>query len=587
MYLHDIYTFITVSYTKKSPELLMIWLSKFPYYDRILFINFFILNKLKFTWRHCSFDTNYKTLHVPNCICQTIFDESLKSLMCERTSEVWFLKKCIGTGGKKAIEPVKTVSFKIDHAMNVTPKKIRFNNSSREGSNFNNIFKIDTQNFGLDGINPKDVNVSLRIFEKYQQQFNRLEKIVHLIDVKELTVLLYPFMPAINIFDMLLPEYMRISGMRNRFRSFDTNAETILVNIYNFFNGDNIQQTNSNKKMTSILPRINYIMNPLPDTNNEYFYQPRLAGIRVFICKTVQNNILVMNKNHIKINIQCPSITNLKNDLINTYSGEFIIILENIETELFMSKKYLLKYLSNTMVDKRMYRVKLVLLDLHSWQKVNLLVKPYSDRYNLFDSFINYVKHDDSIIKIKNYTQTAMIYDHFNRYLNTTALDSTLNGIVYRNKSCVYETKLQAINFNNQFQKHIIVSKYNTFQRILHNQNIEETIYLGSQIPFSILSPNSSDKIIHSICYEIEKNIMKLAMFDKNEYKPFCNILTDQSTNPFLALMKHSSPIKINGITYSWIIVKIGISSSDSKTLTSLEFCPEKTLFDMSPWFSL
>ncbi len=587
MYLYDIYTFFTETYTKKSSESIIMWLSNYDYYDRVLFVNFFILNRFRLLWRYYGhFNDNHQNLHVPNCNCQLIFEKTLKDIMCEKTSKVWFLKKCTGiTAADPSDETVKTFNFGTEKSFSLDSKTINFNESAAQGSNYDKFFEIDTTDFALKTINVEDTSVSIRIFDKFQKEFMKLDKIAHLIDVRELFVLMYPHMPGLHIFDMILPEYMRLAGLRNRFRYVKADAETVLMNVYNFFTRNNIQQVNSKMKMTSILPRISYIKNPIVDVADEYFYQPRLAGIRIFICKTTQNNIIVLNKNHMKITLNCAAIQNLKYDLVNTYSGEFIIVLENVETEQFVPKKYLLKYLSNVMSNKNMYKVRLVLLDIHSWQNTNLLVKSYKDRYALFDNFIDYVNHGKSIVKIKNYSNISTIYDHFNEYLNSTALESMLNGVVYRKKDCVYETVLNAINFNNQFQKHIVVCRYSAFQRMLHAKHPQEVIAMNE--PFCILSPKNSDLTLCCVCYYVDGTLIKLALFDKNRFRPLCHIVTEQTNNHYKVLMKHCSPVKINGETYPWIIVKIGLYKDDKGTaLTNLEFCPEKTLFDISPWFS-
>lgn len=589
MYLYDIYEFFMNTYSKKSPECLLVWLSDFDYYDRVLFVNHFVINRLRCMWRcYPHFNSNFKEFHVKNCTCQDIFNRYLKDVMFEKTTNVWFLKKCAGIvkeeNGAKEKE-ISNFNFCTECTFTTDAKTVRFNTNAAYDLSYDDLFKIDTTDFAVKKIDPKDVNVSIRMIDQFKETFSRLNQFIHLIDVRELCVLLAPHLPTIRAFDILLPEYMRLSGRRNRSRDVKSDGENLLMSIYQFFGRHNIQQVDSSMKMTNILPIIKYHDQPLNDANNEYFYQPRLAGIRIFICKTRQNNIIILNKNHVKINLNCTALQDLKLDLNHTYSGEFIIVLENIETETFVPKKYLLKYISNTMGNKGMYRVKLILLDLHNWQDVNLLTRPYSERYELFSTFIDTVGHRSTFVKIKNFPNTSMLYNHFNNYLNTTSLDSSLNGIIYRKKSCVYETMLHGINFNNQFQKHIILCKYSASHLVLHAKQPFKTIALKE--PFCVLSPGGSFLTLHCICYDIDDKVVKLALYRKNFYVPLCTINTQTSNNLYKVLMKQGSPIMIKGQLYPWIIVKIGLSNDQDKVLTNLEFCPEKTLFDISRWFNL
>lgn len=576
MNLTDVFTFITKTYNSKLSESLLIWLSSFNYYDRVLFVNFFVLNQLKFYWRgYKNFNDNYKIYHKTNCKCKLIFDTYVKDLVCDKIDDVWFLKKCCDDDEKNSdvinIDLITKKDMVEHHNLNINfIKPDEYTNNS-----FN--FDMDVDTFTSKINDSKELTLK----ELNNKKIIKLNEYIDKINICEFYVLIYPFMPTIRMFDGLLPEYLRMGNMRNRNRNIQNlTAESILMNIYNFFHKQNLQQIDTNMKLTHILPNISYINIPISDVNNEYFYQPRISGLRLFICKSLQSKLIIMNKNHIKIKINQSILKNIKLDNINSYSGEFMLVLYNNETEQFHAKRDLLNYLKNP---NPIYSVKLILLDLYIWQSINLLIDSYEKRYELFDSFINYVYHKNTILKIQNYNNISDIYEPFKRYLDTTALNSFIDGIVYKKKNTVFQTHVQVINFNYQFQKHIIIYKYKTEIKILHNTNKSEVLN-GNFIVIS--SNNTHRNKVFCVCYDVQDNILKTALFHKNVYKPFCNIVTDFNVVDYKKCL-NSKYIKINGETYSWFILRLDFSD-DYRTLNNIEYCPNKTLFDCTlNWFSL
>lgn len=589
MNLIDIYTFLIQTYIKKNPETALLWLSSFDYYDQILFINLFVVHKMRILWKsYPKFNYNYKNNHKTNCECQSIYKEHLEPLMLGKTNNVWFLSKCINDDENTQKESPKTEIFTFNSKKQMTlynNELLKYN--APKPINTIDLFSIDTKNYAVESTKTTTAaaanNLTLKQLENLSTNTIFLKDIIANLDVRELYVLLCPDIPSVRIFDLLLPEYLRVMGMRNRNRLLQNlNAEALLMNIYNFFNRQMLHQIDTQMKMTSILPKLKYINIPITDTTNDYFYQPRLSGIRLFICKTMQSNVIVMNENHMKINLNCGTIQNLKLDPINSYSAEFMLVLYNVETEEFTSKKELLKYLNFTTNYRNSYQVRLVLMDLYIWQSVNLMIDSYEKRYELFDKFIKYVKHNNTIIKIKNYENITSIYEHYNNYLNSFALESVITGVVYRKKTAVYESILQSINFTKLFQKHLIVSNYNTTIKVLHNKNTTETI----SGKCCILTPDC-DCFMYCVCYNIIGNMLQLALFDVNVFRPFLNIVTDYSNNHYKVLFKHAKPIKVCGFIHPWIIVKIGFSHNYTK-VEDIKFYPEKTLIDCSSrWFCI
>ncbi|UVX94902.1 hypothetical protein CsNV_042 [Callinectes sapidus nudivirus] len=585
MELLDIFEFMTISYVQKTPELIILWLSKFPFYDRILFIKLFVLYRPIIIWRNYKkFDVNNKHCHESNCKCQDLYVTLMKECnynFLEKVPNVWFLKKCIGSNNNEndynLPEFHYTTRIKF---MNYDNFKITYSQHSK--INKCEIFNTDLQNYAIKS-NHKFSNLTVSDIDAFKRRPIKIEKLIDKMNVKELYVMFSKFRIVRNL-DVLMPEYLRIEALRNRSKNINwVNAESLLMNFYNFFNRKLICQTNTHMKMTMPLPIYKKIEEPIEDVNSEYFYQPKISGIRLFICKTSKSNVIIMNKNHVRINLNCCELAHLRFDKYNYYSGEFILVLYNIELDRLCSKKELVSYISTTYdtPQRTMYKLKLILVDLFWWNGVSLLIDTYERRYQLFESFTSFINHNDIIIKIKNYNNISTIYDEYQKYLQSSKLYSVVTGVLYKKKNAVYQGIVPLLSFTSQFQKYMIISKYEIDIKVLHKQNQNEIINKNG----CILSPHLNTNNLTCICYEIDANSLKLALFDKNTVKPFCKVTTDTSNNKYKIFM--NKRIKIENVTYKWIIVKVTFSEN-YEDIKDLQFCPEKTLFDCSSfWFCI
>ncbi|UBZ25625.1 hypothetical protein QKT26_gp35 [Carcinus maenas nudivirus] len=581
MHLLDIYEFITCTYINKTPELLVLWLSNFNFYDRILFVRMFVIQNIILSWKFFrKFDINNKKYHVDGCLCQQEYDKIISDKFKEKSSTVWFLKKCIG---KNVISDTYTNDVHFHYKSTFYFKmydnyKLMFTHYQQKPKN--NIFSIDTMNYA---INDKDEKhqITLKWLE-LQPSRMKLNDIVDKINVYELYVLLYHFKMA-RVFDSLMPEYLKVESLRNRSRNLGCkrNAESILMNLYNFFDRKIICQTDTHMNMTNPLPTTKEFNEPIEDSLSEYFYQPKLSGIRLFICKTLKSQVFVMNKYTRKINLNCGEFLNLKKDTHNFYSGEFILLLYNIETESYRPRNELISYIStvNDPEYKKIYKLKLILVDLYMWNGINLLIDTYERRYKLFDNFVKFVSHQNMIVKIKNYNNTADLYDKYKQHLESTNInDSIVTGIVYRKKNSVYHTAIPIISFDLKFQRNLIIYKYKTMSKVLHINNNKEIINGCC----CIIPANVYNYSINGVCYHINGNNLKIALYDKNKLKHFCSITTDTSNIKYKTLMKPH--VKILNQLHKWIVVKIGFSDN---CIRFLQFCPEKSLLDCSTfWFT-
>ncbi|UOT91797.1 CmNV_035-like protein [Aratus pisonii nudivirus] len=573
MKLIDIFVYITRSYTCKTAETLLIWLSNYDLYSRILFIKIFMHNRVQLIWKKYSgFNDNFQNKHVKNCDCPQIFEDYVKPLMdSDKINNVWFLKNCIG----KFLSNVNRKDNKIlkfDSYMELKPyngQRIHFN----EGINKPNKFKFvtDTKNFGM----KSNDQINIKYYDTFIKRNQlKVEDVIDKMNVCDLYVFLCVDLPTLSKLDSLLPEDLRMETKRNRLKNTSKIcSENMLLNIYNFYNREVVFQTNTMNKMTAVLPNIIRIKNPIDDIKNEYFYQPKIAGIRLFICKSAHNqNVIIMNDNHKKLNnISCKEIQNLKNDISSSYSGEFLLVLYNRETEEYLSKEHLLRYIESDSKNKN-FTIKLILLDLYMLQSVNLLIDTYERRYKLFDQFIDLVKHNNIIVKIKNYSSIAEIYELYSNYLSNCELNTSIKGIVYRKKDVVYQCNVKVVEFINSHQKHIFISQFDVKVVTLTRSNPTALIEDGN---YCHIPSEQANEFINCVCYEISNNIIKTAIFDKNQFKPFYDIICD--FNPYTNLTNQINKIKVNNELYSWIMIQIRLKN---KQVTNIKFYPEKSLLD-------
>ncbi|QBB28641.1 hypothetical protein HgNV_036 [Homarus gammarus nudivirus] len=587
MKLVDIYQFLIQTNIKRTPELLLLWLSNYDFYDRILFIKLFILHKIRLSWHtYQGFHMNYQMNHQQNCKCQEVYTNTVGVNNLEffrKTPVVWFLRNCIGD-----VELEVATSLK-KYRLNTCIELQHYENhpityeSNTILDRYNNIFNVTSLDCTTQQRKPNQ-QLTIKNLERYSKCIKLTDIISHLYVYDLYLLLSLKQLPTLRELDSILPEYLQLEASRNRLKlAKSLTAEFILINIYNFFNRTSICQVDTDRKMTSLIPITVEIDTPIEDVGNEYFYQAKYSGIRICLCKTPNNDVILMNSNHVKITFTVPCIHELRQDSVNSYAGEFVMVLYNKETNQYMPKTELLKHLSN-LVDstyRAVYKIKLILLDLYMWNGINLLIDAYERRYALFDTFIKYVFHDNIFVKVRNYDNISDIHSEYLQYLKNTQIDHIVKGITYRKKRAVYQKKIPIISLDLKYQKYILISKYNTTIKIL---NSEKTVdYVDGKL--CIIRPPKGAFSLYCLCYSIDKLMLKLALFDNCEFRHFCRIETTHSNSNYNCLMKKK--IKINGIGYSWIVIRVEFTK-DYENVTNVEFCPEKSILDCNyPWFYL
>lgn len=590
MNLMDIHNFFNQTYTSSNPELLIKWLLTFKYCDQMLFMNLFVINRIRMVWKsykHFNDDFRQQQLHEPNCRCELFFDTYLKELLSENVivKHPWFFKRCIG---KKIMSENETQKLNFSSALQMRSHlNVPVHFSRKQPSvHRRKKFVIDTSHY-VKNDDDQGQLLTLKWLETFTTTNRvKLQQIINKINIKEFHVLANLDLPTVRTFDMLLPEYLRIESRRNRNRNVkNVDAETVLVNVYSFFNRENFHQIDTSMRMTTILPSMENINEMMADVEDKYYYQAKLSGIRLFIYKNKNRDFIVLNENHIPLNLNNSAFQRLKQDTNETasFAGEFLMMLYNFEVGEYAPKSELIKYLATSMNMKK-YEIKFVLLDLYLWQSTNLLIDSYERRYKLFDEFILHVDEKGRLfVKVKNYYNSAQILNEYTNYLTSADVQSSVvTGVVYRNKRTVFQSSLKFYSFNDHYQKVMLVYKYRTVCKVLSLQS--PTITVNGTC--CVINIDSASHYVYCLCYQITDNCLYLALFDKNYFTHFCVVETDFSNNAYRSLLKQEKRVKINGVHYSWFIIRVGFSDN-FKNVLSLKIYPEKTLIDCDQTFKL
>ncbi|AII15836.1 hypothetical protein PmNV_048 [Penaeus monodon nudivirus] len=571
--LRNIFNFLK-NYNSKNPELLILWLSQFTYRDQVIFMKLFIPNKFKV----CEYKMIYN--HI-NCKCIEIYDMIFKYTNIYKNSNgsIDFLGKCINEEiiDKRKNTPLE-FEFCFSSKMNMEMEEIRFikeykfYNRLFDNTNYNNFNNYYNECVSIiDNFDKKTDSLPIRCFEYF-----KLDDLLEFIDVYELYILL-DSNSYIKLYDfnMLLPEYMRALKLRNKEYSFNLLQESVLWNIYNFYNGSLILQADTQMKMTSGCPKL-YFVNEMQESV-DYIYQPRISGIRLVICKPLNSKVILTNKYNAKIQIPININNILSVDKSNSYTGEFIMVLYDKHMKTYLNRTELIKYMMSGKSGRINCEIRLFLLDLYIWNGVNLRIQPYGKRMELFDPFISMTAHSKRIMKLPQYDSISQIYDVYQQYLRSTDMntdDIYIDGVVYRDKTLLYEQSIKCTKFKDLLQKFMIIKEFEIDIRILSSGK-KEVIKPNSGIFTILRDVNISDFCVNFLSYNVSDAGMSLALFDGCKFSKVVAIRLDLGIKHIKKLMKRS--IKIDDTIWNYIVVKVSFLN---KNLQNIEIRPDKSLFD-------
>lgn len=544
----DIFIFLKYTHIPANPEIFLIWLSKYPYIDQLLFVKHFIINKPRVNIKNIDTSRNFEHKHKKNCICCELFDKHLKNhpIYSYANGKPYFIKDCVAEEEGNEEEAIKLYSFISDVSMN-TSTVIKF----KELVEVKSYIEKKTMVFGTKSA-----------LEKYNRgiDFNTMNIFELLVSLER-----RESFPSIRTLDKLLPEYFRIETKRSRLnvnRVID--EELVLVNLYNFFIRENICQTSSRMKNGSVIPKFNYLDTlDMDNVKNDEYYQPLISGIRLHIYKAYTNKFYIYNENYIRIKLNIPIPLDKNKNIC--YAGEFILVSINNESKCIEPRSRLIDKIA-----KGMGMVKLVLVDLHFWNDVNLLIDSYSRRYKLFDYFIDVAAKNKCIIKVSNYISPLQIYELYSKYLEDTTLEAIYEGVVCRSMRAVYQKEINVFKFEKLKQKYIYATTYHMHRKIMTRF---DQPYVINEPSCNITRCCFSDMYYYYVCFNIADSKLDCCTFRDSRYIHTMSIVCNSNQNRFKRLMY--IPIKVDGKEYRGIIVKVGYCSHN---INSIAYCPEESL---------
>ncbi|UVT30836.1 hypothetical protein PvNV_032 [Penaeus vannamei nudivirus] len=568
--LRDVFNFLK-NYNSKNYEMLILWLSQYSYYDQLLFMKFFIPNR--FSMKRCKV---FKFLH-NKCECEKLYSMIFKdSIVYNNVSDTArFLGKCVPTL-KKLNDNVHKLDYTFSTKLDNTTKEMKFiierylenqifEKQSLVFENFKNQCQEILKNF--------DKNVDslpIRCFEYFT-----LEGLLPYIDVYEFYILMDSnSYVKLYDFNMFLPEYMKVVKLRNKESLYATSMqESVLLNIYNFYNGAFVVQTDTQMKLTSGCPNLikRQSLEAIDSTN--CVYQPKVSGIRLVICKPMKSRPIIVNKYNIKVYIPVNINGMLNCDNDNAYTGEFMMVLYDRKQKCYLNRTELIKFMLSR---SSTCEIRFFLLDLYIWNGVNMLIQNYEDRSKLFKPFISMVKHNNTIFELPRYDNIISIYNEYKLYLtseNVDACNPFVCGVVYRKRNVIFQKKLECINFKDLVQKNIIFGEYDIQIKLFYG-SMSETLKCDNQCV--ILTDRTAFELcINFVGYDFGKDCLKLALFDKNQFSLALEVAIDSSLKHLNSFTKRQ--IKIDGVLKKYIIIKTGFINGSLKLI---EIRPDKSLLD-------
>ncbi|UHB41771.1 hypothetical protein MrNuV_ORF048 [Macrobrachium rosenbergii nudivirus] len=563
MLLLDIFEFI-YNYNSKSPETLLLWLQNYEYYDQLLFIQFLLRKDKQF---HNLNNKNLLNIH-RQCTCQIVYDKIFKNTSFYQVIDnVNFLRKCVEVEENK-----------------IQPKYIDISKS--------NVFNFKQERRVIQYVQKeikkrpvKEIKIRLQLNDKVSRDHITLQdleliqphKLIERVNVYELYVLLYAHLIiTLRTIDVLLPEYLRVETLRNNKKLNTIDPESILINLYNFYNGFNICQVDTNMRFGIILPKLKELEKVYDDSEN-YYYQPKISGIRVLLHKHSNGKIIIYNKYNVKILYKFDPLELLgTNDFDNFYAGEFIIVLVSKRDEnIYFNKKELLKYLNTTVPPVPDKKLKLILIDLYLWNGVNLLINTYEKRQPILKLFSESIT---GVQVISNDYSISNLYAIYDKYLQSKDINDSpvIEGVVMRQKNTIFEAEMEYVNFNTYMQKYLIISNYNVKIKTFRKNDLPYIIPENVKVCVYQNMPNCA-KYENIACFELSKTEIKLAKFIKNK---FYHVLTLRNTLEDFEIYKKfmNGCIIIDNKKYNYVIVKLGYD--EFSNVQFIEFRKDKSILD-------
>lgn len=570
----DIYNFMS-SYHNSSCEHLLLWLSNFNLQDQLSFISLFTTNKINV--KLTPFMENFNNSH-DNCKCLKIY-ENFPEIFQNKCKSINFIKKCVVSNDEKKINK-HHVKFNITQEFVNNSKSIKFLETKK---NSPIKLKIDNENyenyisdlkkilFEFDKFNEDenfDYSLPIKIFNIYKFEF--LIQYFNIIEIY--TIYLIKTFFSIRDFERLLPEYWK-SLTRNTYSKKINHPHSILKIIYNFYTSEQIIESNTSTKAIFKLPNLKILKCSDCVDSETHILQPKFSGIRIVLCKTNDSGLLIKNINNckVKMNLQIGQL--LSQDLENTYTGEFIIMLYDKTTYSWLPKQELVAYMGSSIKNPN-YEVKLFILDLFVWNSINLLTLSYIQRTEIINKFINSIIHFNLFIKVPFIENEMILRNLHQRFLkhDDLSVKPYFSGVVFRNKNVNFEKELKSKIFKTQ--KYTILYKYS--KKILLVNQLSPTKNIKN-VSHCVLNHDNVNYKLNFVCYYASNKLIKVAVYNVYKFVPFLDITTNTNLQFLEKFM--NKYIIINGTQYTWTMVTIGFQTLYDN-IQFIHIHPDKSLLD-------
>ncbi|UBZ25526.1 hypothetical protein CcNV_042 [Crangon crangon nudivirus] len=569
----------TTSYHNASYEHLLVWLRQFNKMDQFYLIRLMYTNTVK------AIPKNTMRLEIKRHVdCPCPPDHPYLSS---------FTKCCLPTSRTQIIVPEERYS-KLTRRFNVLDKPLRLAYTPHHIIGPIPItlseHSIDYTPMDLRPYQTKneaaDYTYSLPVSVVYQYA-RKLAQILPYLNCHELD-LIYNIRHIISRRDLerLVPEYWR-SYNRSVYEKKVQNPISLLSLVYEFYSCSHVIESDTTTRATFKLPPMQELEQPIEDTSM-YIMQPKLCGIRLTLCKTTGSKLLITNKNHVSTKIGLRALKqNLLNDMGNSYTGEFMLMLYNTHTGEWLSYTDLLRYLVKKNPSD-IYVLRLIVLDLFVWNTINLLITSYQQRQAIIDTFINTVEHNQCMIAIpKVASYSDLLQKHYEYLLTSTRTLSKpyFEGVVYRHKAYNYYVALPYSLF--KAQPVSVLTHYNDVLPVILQVDTPIKV-IDTKVPITLWYPDNYRYRITVLCYQCTNTTLSLARYNGHRYLPWFNIRFTEVIEFYRLCFETfaAHTIYIGDTLYPWLIVNIEFQryvDGRPKDITNVEPQPQKSLLDISP----
>lgn len=570
----DVWKFIK-NQPKTANENLLIWLNTFNFYDQLCFIK--IITQYKIQSIDSKFQPLVSNFHT-NCKCKDIYLQ-LPEHFRKKYPNINIIGKCIYIDEHKPLK-IQLVNITNPTKKLTNPTILKYNEEkyfpikqfeahldvnadlfyTQSNELLNNLSTKNTN---------KDYNYSIPLY--YVMKYP-MEDLIYFIDMFELyTLYIIKIVFSMRDFEILIPEYWR-SLNRATYNSKKSSPLTILSTIYNFYSGSIILNHNTYTKATFKLATCVEVESFNDLLLSDYIIQPRFSGIRILICKNSSNQIIIRNKNNIKIKLNVKLLPKINLDINNTFTGEFMIMLYNNITDSWLSKKDLIEYLLSTIRDPNL-SLRLYILDLLVWNTVNLLSISYEQRLIIIKDFLQNYQHFGLFLMMPDNLTLENLADNFKSYIeNGENIRPPFTGVLLRKKYVNYNTTLLYIKY--KIQKYLMYRRY-SIKYLIVKPN--KPILCKDNYSITPLYYNSKFKLTF-VCFAFKDSIMRLAIFEDREYKEFININVGVYNIANMTSFSNTK-IQINDEEFKGMMVTVGFN----KLFTEVDYIipsPDKSLID-------